>query len=43
MIDYMHKVFEANKKYMKFNKIDKVEHMKEDYDIIFPPLNDIKV
>ena len=38
MFDYMHEAFKANRKYIGFNKIEKLEHvLGKDYDELFPP------
>lgn len=38
MFDYMHEAFKANRKYIEFNKIEKLEHvLGKDYDELFPP------
>jgi hypothetical protein len=38
MIDCMHEVFDANRKYIKFNKIKKVAHVAgKSFEEIFPP------
>jgi hypothetical protein len=34
----MHEVFDANRKYVRYNKRKKVEHLDDDFDQIFPPI-----
>lgn len=38
MVNCMHEVFNANKKYVRYNKIKKVENLVDDFDQIFPPI-----
>lgn len=38
LFDYMHQVYAANRKYIEFNKIKKVDHViGKEFDTLFPP------